>query len=153
MKTETLTIPAREVKAGDVTPWGTVEDAGQYAAGMCEQVYFTILGADVIADLNMKITVTRPVADVRPRGRMDIDFAGCLCLNGARVMHLAKEQRNLIEARIAELWNAAESGPTRAELVEMLQRVRDWGDFDFDATARTLRDEIDALLGRFGDVK
>lgn len=68
VKTETLTIPAKDVKAGDVTPWGKAEiDA--YACGEYAAFYsFRVDGAAITPTNQVAVTVSRATEEIE-RGR------------------------------------------------------------------------------------
>jgi hypothetical protein len=113
VKTETLTIAAREVRAGDVTPYGiSTTDAVSEFTGT---VGFNIGPAILTLSEDHRITISRPVADPCPRGRMVIDSEGDLDLNGWNFLLNMGEGREIHPAkaaagrRIVALWNEAES--------------------------------------------
>jgi hypothetical protein len=104
MKTETLIIPANQVKSGDMTPYGVATtDAVSEFTGT---VGFNIGPAILTLSEDHRITISRPVADPCPRGRMTVTPSGVLLIEDCQTFG---ERWNAAARRIVALWNEAEA--------------------------------------------
>jgi hypothetical protein len=104
MKTETLIIPANQVKSGDMTPYGVATtDAVSEFTGT---VGFNIGPAILTLSEDHRITISRPVADPCPRGRMTATPSGVLLIGDCQTFG---ERWKAAARRIVALWNEAES--------------------------------------------
>jgi hypothetical protein len=115
VKIEQMTIAARDVRKGDVTPWGKADAVDAFLETMTREMRIIIGVAEVWLNKEVKITISRPVADPCPRGRMIVDSEGDLNLNGWNFLLNMGEGREIHPAkaaagrRIVALWNEAES--------------------------------------------
>ncbi len=107
MKTETIQIPAREVKAGDVSAWGKVDESGIWDSED-DEVYLVIDWADVILKGGRIITISRPLSDPCPRGRMELDASGAAWIGGRKIGHYSMAEQAAFWRRVVRLFNEAE---------------------------------------------
>jgi hypothetical protein len=108
VKTETITIKARDVRKGDITPWGVATSDAFNLLPRCFEA------GEATITPSPEFTIARPVADPCPRGRMTIDSDGDIELDGRIHLVFSSSGRdNGTIARIVALWNEAEREPYR----------------------------------------
>jgi hypothetical protein len=111
VKTETIQIAAKDVQIGDVIDGRKVHVTGYHPPMM--RIYCIIpthetsLCIDCPADA--MLTISRPVADPCPRGRMSLDSDGYIRIDGEQVVKTRRECVPIIWKRCVALWNEAES--------------------------------------------
>lgn len=141
MTTKTIQIPAREVRTIDaVEPIGRISVIG---SGDGKVNLYGEHGELKEFGFDRMLTVTRPVADKPPSGRMCFSH-GWLVLGSTAIMKVMAVHAQTFE-KMMHLWNAELDAP-RAELVALLRECK-----VFDVRLPpVLSAKIDAVLAKEG---
>lgn len=108
MKTETITISAGQVEVGDTLTLTVIANSkhdDKYSARISFPFGWVALKPDE------PVTVTRPVADPCPRGRMTLED-GMFCVAGSLIASMDREVINAYMREMAKRWNEIESRTT-----------------------------------------